>query len=249
MKVLIYQDYVHNNGLLHRALCRHFGTGNIGFCDAEEVTGGALDQQTRLLIMPGGADLYYAEKLDGAGNTAIRRFVENGGTYLGICAGAYYGCSALAWAKGTEQDISGPRALAFFPGTAIGPVHDFIEDGSVEKSWLAAPELIWDDGKERIACKVCYEGGPVFVPDTPGGFTILARYDGDRPAIVECPVGAGKVILCSPHLERAADDAARKLYRHRNTSYDRDCLIIQTMRPDEAQARRLWTALLERCVT
>src|SRR6185295_82858 len=119
MQVLVYQDYVHNNGALFRALGKHFGQQNIGFADAGDVHDGILDDKVRLFVMPGGADLFYAEKLNGAGNKAIRRWTEKGGAYLGICAGAYYGCHSLGWAEGTQQEISGPRELGFFPGRAI----------------------------------------------------------------------------------------------------------------------------------
>ena len=40
-----------------------------------------------MFVMPGGADLPYCAALNGAPNARIRRFVEAGGTYLGICAG------------------------------------------------------------------------------------------------------------------------------------------------------------------
>ena len=39
------------------------------------------------IVFPGGADSPYQEKLQGEGNRVIRQFVEEGGWYLGFCAG------------------------------------------------------------------------------------------------------------------------------------------------------------------
>jgi glutamine amidotransferase-like uncharacterized protein len=73
--------------------------------------------------MPGGRDLPYVKKLQGQGNRNISDFVRNGGSYLGICAGAYYGCSLVQFAQGDSLlEVVGPRELAFFPGISQGPV-------------------------------------------------------------------------------------------------------------------------------
>ena len=42
---------------------------------------------TALLVFPGGRDLPYMAELSGGPNARIRRWVERGGRYLGICAG------------------------------------------------------------------------------------------------------------------------------------------------------------------
>lgn len=90
---------------------------------AEEVIGGKLSEHCCLLVMPGGRDLPYVERLRGKGNEAISRFVENGGGYLGICAGAYYGCSAVQFAQGDPHlEVVGRRELSFFKGVSQGPV-------------------------------------------------------------------------------------------------------------------------------
>lgn len=249
MQVLIYQDYIHNNGVLYRALCRQLGGESVSFCDAADIIqGGCLDSRPGLFVMPGGADLYFAEKLNGAGNAALRSYVEGGGTYLGICAGAYYACAALNWAAGTEQDITGPRELAFFPGTAVGPVYDLIEDGDIKKSWQAVTELSWDDGVKKIEAPVFYEAGPLFAPEQ--GTTVLARYShlpGAPAAIIECRVGQGRAILCSPHPEYTGNDLARRLYRHNNVSPEWTAAVAQALTPYETLSRKIWATLIARC--
>ena len=74
--------------------------------------------------MPGGADLPYCTHLNGHGNSLIRGFVESGGSYLGLCAGAYYGCGHVEFELGNpSMEVQGPRELRFFPGTAKGSVY------------------------------------------------------------------------------------------------------------------------------
>lgn len=91
---------------------------------AEEIISGKLSNECCLLIMPGGRDLPYVDKLRGEGNKNISDFVRNGGSYLGICAGAYYGCSLVQFAQGDPLlEVVGPRELSFFPGTSRGPVY------------------------------------------------------------------------------------------------------------------------------
>ena len=90
---------------------------------ADEVKSGNLSEHCCLLVMPGGKDLPYVERLAGKGNESISHFVRNGGGYLGICAGAYYGCSAVQFAQGDPLlEVVGPRELSFFNGISQGPV-------------------------------------------------------------------------------------------------------------------------------
>lgn len=238
-QVLIYQDYIHNNGPLFTALTRHFGHGAVGYCDDADILAGCLTPGIRLFVMPGGADLYYCEKLDGAGNALIKSYVEQGGSYLGICAGAYYACAALDWGKDTGQHIHGPRQLGFYDGISIGPLPDFIEDGDIEKSWKNAAPLYYDDGQIRFDTHVLYDGGPVFENGTG---KILAAYPGNRAAIVECAVGNGLAILSSPHIEIMTPP----LYAHRNNSFRHEQAVSAALAPHLEMRQELWSAVLNR---
>ncbi len=154
---------------------------------AEEIINGALDQRISLFIMPGGRDRPYHAALKGAGNAQIRKFVEEGGTYLGICAGAYYGCQHIEFEKGRSEEICEERELSFFSGTAIGPAF----------------------GRGVFQVKIGtdlyghYHDGCLFAGDF-SEVQILARYlelPGQPPAIIECSVGKGKAILSGVHIE------------------------------------------------
>lgn len=244
MSILVYQDYVHNNGVIFRRLLDSYAVGTVRPCDADDILGGILET-ARLLVMPGGADLYQCEKLNGDSNAAIRAFVEQGGTYLGICAGAYYACASIEWAKDKPESICGPRELAFYNGTATGPIYDLIEDGNIAKSW---------DGIAMLDCNgnpfpAFYNAGPVFSGDDKAA--ILARYTalpGQPPAIVECTVDKGRAILSGPHIEYDAAQYRKTLYRCNNASYKWQSGIAEQLDPGQEQQGDLWRAILKRAL-
>ena len=98
-------------------------TTSVEKTDAVSVVGGELETRCSLLVMPGGRDLPYCSLLNGPGNERIRNFVREGGGYLGLCAGGYYGASRVEFSLGDPLlEVVGPRELNFYPGVARGPV-------------------------------------------------------------------------------------------------------------------------------
>jgi biotin--protein ligase len=87
---------------------------------APEVVAGRWQHDCDVFAMPGGADLPYCSKLNGNGNDSIRAFVEGGGSFLGVCAGGYYGSARCEFEIGTALEVVGERELGFFPGIARG---------------------------------------------------------------------------------------------------------------------------------
>lgn len=231
-KVFLYQDYVHNNGVLHRRLVETYGQDNVRFVDANDVIGGALTKDVFLFVMPGGADLYYAEKLNGAGNEKIKTYVAQGGNYLGICAGAYYGAREIDWAQG---EITGPRELNFFDGKATGPVYEFLEENDINKSWQNIVDV--HIGDERYVA--LYDAGPVFDGD---GF---ATYSTGQSAIVKTKIGKGTAILSSPHIEYRPADLVAATYTHRNQSQDWAKKNIERFENAYHVERDLWSRVVK----
>jgi glutamine amidotransferase-like uncharacterized protein len=246
MRALVYHDYIFGKGLLLESLKRYFDTTNVAFCDSDDILDGALDKDISLLVMPGGADLYYCEKLSGEGCTKIRKYVENGGNYLGICAGAYFACENVQWAMGSPHEISGPRELCFYKGTAKGPIYEFIEESNIEKSWQAAAVITLTDNTQMM---VRYEAGPIFEEED--SCKVLARYEelpDKPPAIIETSYGKGNVVLCSPHLENTSKDMRKMLYRHRNASYNYELEILEKIAPHDAQIEKTWRMILDHAI-
>lgn len=165
---------------------------------AAAILDGALENIS-MFIMPGGRDCPYHESLKGLGNKRIRAFVENGGTYLGICAGAYYGCGWVEFDKGFPLEVCEQRELRFFTGAAIGPAFGkgtFEYNSETGARWARI-------GTENGIFHIYYNGGCTFEGDF-SNVRVLARYldlPGAPPAIIECPNGKGKAILSGVHLE------------------------------------------------
>lgn len=66
-----------------------------------------------LLVIPGGRDLPYVDELTTKTRVTkrIREFVEEGGKYLGICAGAYFGSGTVRFDSGGSMQVEGKRDL------------------------------------------------------------------------------------------------------------------------------------------
>jgi biotin--protein ligase len=163
--------------------------------------------------MPGGADLPYCKKLNGKGNTQIKAYVEAGGTYIGFCAGAYYGSHYCEFHKGDTRgyEVLGERELSFFPGSAVGPVLAPYDYQSNSGSRIAQIKWQQSDAQENQIYNVYFNGGCYFKDaDQYENVRVLATYNNKgfegRAAIVECRVGQGKALLSGVHPECSFDD-------------------------------------------
>lgn len=159
------------------------------------------EKETALLVIPGGRDIYYHESLDGAGTSKIRQFVEKGGSYLGICAGAYFGAGSIEFEKGGTYEVCANRSLAFFPGYAEGPAYGKNKYRIDGLQGLEAARVSWQEDSFHVY----YNGGCHFVKahEFPG-VSILSSYlelKDDPAAIVLCKVGQGQAVLSGVHLE------------------------------------------------
>ena len=172
--------------------------------NAKKVIEGKWQNKALLFILPGGADLPYVAALNGIGNQRIRTYVEQGGSFLGICAGSYYAGNFVEFAPGTALEVRGTRELAFFPGTVSGPIlapYDYLTN-----SGARVAKLRWNVTEQfsrGTLLTMFYNGGGTFVhAEKYPGITVLAYYDACcSPAIIECTIGQGRAILSGPHFE------------------------------------------------
>jgi glutamine amidotransferase-like uncharacterized protein len=193
-----------------------------------------------LLVLPGGRDVFYQTALQGEPNKKILAFVENGGNYLGLCAGAYYACAIIEFEKNGPLEVLGNRELKFFPGKAIGPAYgngrfDYLDVRGAQLSNLQVT-----DGQ---IFRSYYNGGCFFEhAETYSNVEILTRYsdiEGKPASIIECRVGSGKVILSGIHpeyssrfLEKSEDPYLQKL--------------IPQLEVIEQERKELFTHLIDR---
>ena len=168
----------------------------------QEVINENWEEETQLFVIPGGADLPYCRELNGKGNQKITSYVKNGGSFLGICAGAYYAGNYVDFASGTELEVIGSRELAFFPGIVRGPIlapYDYRTN-----SGSRATEIHLSPVLQLSSCVVFYNGGGYFVDaGRMPSIIVLATYPigPDFASIVECRCGQGKAILSGVHFE------------------------------------------------
>eukprot|EP00890_Picochlorum_soloecismus_P001411 jgi/Picsp_1/2270/NSC_05734-R1_biotin holocarboxylase synthetase len=190
----------------------------------------AINEDWRLdclaLIMPGGADLPYCKQLNGDGNRIIKQYVLDGGAYIGLCAGAYFGCAEVEFEVGNPLlEVTGPRELKFFSGCGKGSIVPGFEY-QTEKG--ASPCLVryvdWlnsiDQCGNVVSCSMLWKttldyvnGGPYFCKTdaTPvrintrlgENVEVIATYP-DKSHLacaIQCQVGKGRAVLCSSHPE------------------------------------------------
>lgn len=166
------------------------------------------------VVFPGGADLPYVKECKPI-KAKISDFVrKQGGTFIGFCAGGYFGSGRVEFAKGNlELEVTGNRDLKLFPGIARGPAFDGFQYNSEVGARAAMLKL--PDGSEFASY---YNGGSLFVDaDKFDGVEVLARYsettdvpywdtssitkDSGPAAVVLCSAGKGRALLTGPHLE------------------------------------------------
>ena len=123
-KILIYRDYgcadVH---LLYKELVSYYRNEDVDvfFTDAAGIKEGILGKDVKAFFLGGGAATPYMEKLAGEANERIRSYVDRGGVYFGICAGAYYACRRIVFEKDIEAlHIESRCGLNLVEGEAIG---------------------------------------------------------------------------------------------------------------------------------
>lgn len=208
---------------------------------AESIIDGSWTKSAVLLVIPGGQDIPYHNKLKGQGNKNIRAFVEGGGTYLGFCAGAYYASGDIEFAKGSALQVCESRELKFFPGVAVGPVFgsNLFKYDSDAGAYPA--KLTWlesSDGLDEAA--VYYNGGCKFIDaDKYDNVKILACFSElpeSPPAIIECEIGKGKAILSGVHPEYPVNGLTRDSEARED--------LYETLQKSEPFRRNLFRKLL-----
>jgi biotin--protein ligase len=173
---------------------------------SSEIIDGALWGDCLLLIMPGGRDVPYLKALGQTGINNIKHFVLQGGSYLGICAGAYFACDTIEFQKGGPLQVVGERYLKFYPQKGIGPA-------------LAGGAFSYNSPVGALITPVClarkeiylyYNGGCFFSSSSLCDVDVIASFKDrpDAPAIISSHVGLGRVVLSGVHFEYDYEHAA-----------------------------------------
>ena len=192
--------------------CKRLKIDSISFITADEIIAGKCEGTH--FIMPGGRDIPYTRSLKGTGTEQIRRFVEAGGKYIGVCAGAYFAGSFVSFDKEGPLEVLGERELKFYSGTVKGPIYGTFDYYS--NKGASAVEIDWE---EKL--HVYFNGGGTFVG---GDANIIATYPNKLPAIIETKVGKGKALLSGIHFEFLSNDLDDSL-THIKSKLNNDAII------------------------
>lgn len=228
MNILVYSgdgtsrtSLIHTVNSLRSLVGQHYDVMKI---DATGLLTEPWEDSTSLLVIPGGRDLPFTRDLNGATNDRIRNYVQSGGRFFGICAGAYYGSDRISFELGRSLEVQGARELKFFAGECRGAVYPgFVyesESGANAVGIQLNQEVFFrtqqkeqDVGLDFAETKVYFNGGGYFVDaDKYPGTTVLAWYKkeptqiepdspGLKAAMVACQVGQGLAVLTGVHPE------------------------------------------------
>lgn len=202
----------HATWSLRRLLGPHYAVLTVS---ADQILKEPWSATCALLVMPGGADSGYCRTLNGDGNRKIKRYVQLGGKYLGLCAGGYYGCARCEFEVGKKgMEVVGDRELAFFPGICRGLAYPGFVYAS--EAGARAVEILVNKGALSGVVvgsfRSYYNGGGTFVDAEKmeeTGVEVLASFaeklaveSGEaKAAVVYCKVGEGAAVLTGPHPE------------------------------------------------
>jgi glutamine amidotransferase-like uncharacterized protein len=170
---------------------------------AEQIRGGDLENFD-VLIHPGGSASKQASTLGEKGRLAVKKFVADGGGFIGICAGAYLASAEYPW------------SLNLLDAHVLDRAHWARGEGEVrlKLSRMGMSAL----ASEKTMCDIHYENGPLLGPgekDDIDDYEPLAKFEteitknGAPPgamkgttAIARGKFGKGRVVCFSPHPEK-----------------------------------------------
>lgn len=178
--------------------------------DPDDIRAGKLERYD-VLIIPGGNSIEQGSTLGNAGRQKIRKFVESGGGYVGICAGANLATTTHDWSLKlvNAQSMTGTR---YVPGHGMQKA-SFRGWGTVGVELTRNGQEIF--GYLPYTAQMEYTGGPILSPANEyplPDYICLGRFHSEvwkyafqkgtmiySPAIVAARYGQGTIILFSPH--------------------------------------------------
>ncbi len=195
----------------------------------------AWEDKTVVLVMGGGRCSSWDEQLESEGINKIYRYVNEGGGYIGLCAGAYFAAAESRF--NTEgSPIEKKRPLAFFPGKAVGPLIQ--TDDYLSLSAARAAEVSCKIGGLSQIGSVYYQGGCFFdqEEDTPDVeiMSIHQSLAARKAAAVFCKVGRGSAWLDGTHPEFKWQAILSKGSVHLFEE------LVQKLSPQELFRQKVW---------
>ncbi len=179
------------------------------------------------LIVPGGSAQKEARSMGREAREEVRRFIREGGIYLGVCAGAYLS------SKAKDKD------LGLIPVSTLDQEHWFRTPNGTDVKVELTDRGMEVFGASRKDLEILYENGPIFSqpfegsnePITPLGYfrSEVVAEGGKRGVMLGAPIGflahygRGTVLALSPHPEKTPHlghilmHALQWMYQHQVT--------------------------------
>ncbi|MGI9242571.1 MAG: BPL-N domain-containing protein [Verrucomicrobiales bacterium] len=204
VRVGVYRDVGAGRSLtdLMQAL-RGFDGVSVRGLMAEDIRSGALDE-VDVLIQPGGSGGKQGRHLREDGREEIRRFLRDGGGYIGICAGAYLASTDYEW------------SLDVLDAKVVDRKHWARGNGTVQIELSKAGQHLLRTGREQLA--IHYAQGPLLAPagdpdiadyETLATFKTEIAKNGAPEGVMKGTTaialgrfGRGRVVCFSPHPEK-----------------------------------------------
>ena len=156
-----------------------------------------------VVLLPGGSARTQLNAIGTKGKNILRRFVESGGGFVGVCAGAFAGSGC------TQHPDCGLRLLPVMYLRHKQPSRDV--RGTVTLA-LGNEAVEWAAGTQALDCY--YHNGALFPAyHLPPGVRVLATVKEGiagvptmrrRATVLAGKFGRGNVVLCGPHPEQTA---------------------------------------------
>lgn len=125
--VAIWYDFVRRYRLCNVSLV----SNSLWFFDT--FLPGAWCDEAALYVIGGGYDLGLIKALGPEGTNKIQQYVHQGGSYLGICSGAYFASSYIEFDKDGPLEVCGDRQLKFYPGKIMTTSYYFFYIWKIHK--------------------------------------------------------------------------------------------------------------------
>ena len=169
----------------------------------------------KVIYVNGGKSTKHGDSLGESGLNAIRTFVNNGGTYVGTCAGAFMA------SNGYDGNADWPSYTRLWPGMAQ---HTGLSDSYTGMTIVSGSPLLdyYDFGGDMYIDEVRHNGG-CFANSLPNGTEILALYDfpsdpsrkfQGKPSIWAYKITPqkGRMVMCGSHPEGVTGGERRDLF-------------------------------------
>jgi glutamine amidotransferase-like uncharacterized protein len=158
-----------------------------------------------VVVFTGGSGSKQAATIGETGREEVRRFVREGGGYVGICAGAYLACAGFSWGVGVLDAKTVSPKWKRGHGTVnielLGPAAAMtgLKPGLYDIRYANGP-IIAPLGKQDIPD---FEPLAVFRTELAENGSPAGAMTGS-PAMARGRYGKGRVFISSPHPEQTA---------------------------------------------